>query len=108
MWPAPHLDGVGDTLPDGDQSGFNPDSVCGLCRAPADQWFDGDEGKARGCLHCENVFGQRCSREDNAKINDGEIPEYRPENMPRRKIVDARLTKKNGEIQAWLFSSFIL
>lgn len=40
---------------------------------------------------------QRNSREENAKIKKGEIPEGWTENKRRRKDVDARWTKKNGK-----------
>ena len=44
-----------------------------------------------------NVPKQRNSREENAKIKEGETPENWPENKRRRKDVDARWTKKNGK-----------
>jgi len=44
-----------------------------------------------------NVPKQRNSREENAKIQEGEIPENWPENKRRRKDVDACWTKKNGK-----------
>jgi IS5 family transposase len=44
-----------------------------------------------------NVPKQRNSREENARIKEGEIPEDWPENKRRRKDVDARWTKKNGK-----------
>lgn len=44
-----------------------------------------------------NVPRQRNSREENAMIKDGKIPEDWPENKRRRKDVDARWTKKNGK-----------
>jgi IS5 family transposase len=44
-----------------------------------------------------NVPKQRNSREENAKIKEGEIPENWPENKRRRKDVDARWIKKNGK-----------
>lgn len=43
-----------------------------------------------------NVPKQRNSREENARIKQGETPEDWPENKRRRKDVDARWTKKNG------------
>ena len=43
-----------------------------------------------------NVPKQRNSREENARIKAGEVPEDWPENKRRRKDVDARWTKKNG------------
>jgi Transposase DDE domain./Transposase domain (DUF772). len=44
-----------------------------------------------------NVPKQRNSREENARIKEGDIPEDWPENKRRRKDVDARWTKKNGK-----------
>jgi len=44
-----------------------------------------------------NVPKQRNSREENARIKAGEIPEDWPENKRRQKDVDARWTKKNGK-----------
>jgi IS5 family transposase len=44
-----------------------------------------------------NVPKQRNSREENAKIKEGDIPEDWSENKRRRKDVDARWTKKNGK-----------
>ena len=40
---------------------------------------------------------QRNSREENARIKEGDIPEDWSENKRRRKDVDARWTKKNGK-----------
>ena len=44
-----------------------------------------------------NVPKQRNSREENARIKEGDIPEDWPENKRRRKDVNARWTKKNGK-----------
>lgn len=44
-----------------------------------------------------NVPKQRNSREENARIKEGDIPEDWSENKRRRKDVDARWTKKNGK-----------
>lgn len=44
-----------------------------------------------------NVPRQRNSREENARIKQGEIPEEWPDNKRRQKDVDARWTKKNGK-----------
>lgn len=44
-----------------------------------------------------SVPKQRNSREDNARIKEGEVPDEWPENKRRRKDVDARWTKKNGK-----------
>lgn len=44
-----------------------------------------------------NVPKQRNSREENAKIKEGEVPADWQENKRRRKDVDARWTKKNGK-----------
>ena len=44
-----------------------------------------------------NVPKQRNSRDENARIKEGDIPEDWPENKRRRKDVDARWTKKNGK-----------
>ena len=43
-----------------------------------------------------SVPKQRNSREENAGIKEGEVPDW-PENKRRRKDVDARWTKKNGK-----------
>lgn len=44
-----------------------------------------------------NVPRQRNSREENARIKDGEAPADWPKNKRRQKDVDARWTKKNGK-----------
>ncbi len=43
-----------------------------------------------------NVPKQRNSREENARIKEGDVPDW-PENKRRQKDVDARWTKKNGK-----------